>query len=72
MSLCLCLPLSAVVYRMVVGLTTTCGICAYHHKSCVRIPLMIYVIKFVSDLRQVVDFHQVPRFPQPIELTATV
>jgi hypothetical protein len=31
-----------------------------------------YVIKFVSDLRQVVVFLQVLRFPPSIKLTATI
>ena len=31
-----------------------------------------YVIKFVSDLRQVGSFLQVFRFPPPIKLTATI
>ena len=31
-----------------------------------------YVIKFVSDLRQVGGFRWVLRFPPPIELTATI
>jgi hypothetical protein len=31
-----------------------------------------YVIKFVSDLRQVGGFPRVPRFPPPIKLTATI
>ena len=31
-----------------------------------------YVIKFVSDLRQVNGFLRVLRFPQPIKLTATI
>jgi hypothetical protein len=31
-----------------------------------------YVIKFVSDLRQVGGFLGVLRFPQPIKLTATI
>jgi hypothetical protein len=30
-----------------------------------------YVLKFVSDLRQVSGFVQVLRFPPPIKLTAT-
>ena len=30
-----------------------------------------YVIKFISDLRQV-GFLRVPRFPRPIELIATI
>jgi hypothetical protein len=33
--------------------------------------LQNYVIKFVSDLRQVGGFLQVLRFPQPIKLTVT-
>jgi hypothetical protein len=31
-----------------------------------------YVIKFVSDLRQVSGFLRVLRFPPPIKLTATI
>jgi hypothetical protein len=31
-----------------------------------------YVMKFVSDLRQVGGFLRVPRFPLPIKLTATI
>jgi len=31
-----------------------------------------FVIKFLSDLRQVGDFHQVLRFPSPIKLTVTI
>ena len=31
-----------------------------------------YVIKFVSDLRQVGDFLRIFRFPPPIKLTATI
>ena len=31
-----------------------------------------YVVKFVSDLQQVVDFLLVLRFPSPIKLTATI
>jgi hypothetical protein len=31
-----------------------------------------YMIKFVSDLRQVGDFLQILRFPPPIKLTATI
>ena len=34
--------------------------------------MQYYVIKFVSDLRQVGDFLLVLRFPQPIKLTATI
>ena len=46
--------------RVVVGFTTTCVISAYHHWSCEFEPIhdevcsiQHYVIKFVSDLRQV-------------------
>jgi hypothetical protein len=35
-------------------------------------PIQHYVIKFVSDLRQVSGFLQVFRFPPPIKLTATI
>ena len=31
-----------------------------------------YVIKFVSDLRQVAGFFRTLRFPPPIKLTATI
>ena len=31
-----------------------------------------YVIKFVSDMRQIGGFLQVLRFPPPIKLTATI
>jgi hypothetical protein len=31
-----------------------------------------YVIKFVSDLRQIRDFLRVLQFPPPIKLTATI
>ena len=34
--------------------------------------LQQYVIKFVSDLRQVCDFLRVLQLPPPIKLTATV
>ena len=35
-------------------------------------PIQHYVIKVVSDLRQVSGFLQVLRFPSPIKLTATI
>ena len=52
--------------RMIVGFTTTSVISAYHHKSCElkytdgEVYLIThYVIKFVSDLRQLSGFpHQ--------------
>ena len=34
--------------------------------------IQYYVIKFVSDLRQVCGFLRVLRFPPPIKLTATI
>ena len=61
--------------HMVVGFTTTYAISAHHHWCCefesrsgwgVR----HYVIKFVSDLRQVGDFLRVLWFPPPMKLTA--
>jgi len=60
--------------RMVVGFTTTCAISAYHHYSCEFEPRSIqhYVIKLVSNLRQVGGFLLVLRFPPPIKLTATI
>jgi len=49
--------------RMIVGFTTTCAIGAYHHLHCELEPssdkvysIQHYVIKFVSDLRQVGGF----------------
>ena len=66
--------------HMVVGFTTTCAISAYHHYKVVSSNLVHgeiyliqhYVIKFVSDLRQVGDFLRVLRFPPPIKLTTTI
>jgi hypothetical protein len=64
---------------MVVRFTTTCAISAYHHYSCEFEPrswqgvldtnVQHYVIKFVSDLRQVSGFLRVLRFPPPIKLS---
>ena len=59
--------------RMVVGFTTTYAISAYHHfESRSGQGVQHYVIKFVSDLREVGGFLQVLRFPPPIKLTATI
>jgi hypothetical protein len=60
--------------RMVVGFTTTYAISAYHHWCCEFESrsgrgVKHYVMKFVSDLRQVSGFLQVLRFPPPIKLT---
>jgi len=63
--------------RVVFGFTTTYAIsCRSPITLWVRIPLMAlvysiqhYVIKFVSDLRQIGGFL---RFPPPIKLTVTI
>ena len=61
---------------MVVGFATTYAIGACHHwcefESRSGRGVQHYVIKFVSDLRQVGDFLRVIRFPPPIKLTATI
>jgi hypothetical protein len=62
---------------MVVRFITTYAISAYHHwwfefESRSGRGVQLYVIKFVSDLRQVGDFLRVIRFPSPIKLTATI
>ena len=53
-----------------------CYQCLSPLKLLVRISLrrdvQHYVIKFVNDLQQVGDFHQVFRFPPPITLTTTM
>ena len=54
--------------NLVVGFTTTYPISASRLGRSVQ----HYVIKFVSDLRQVVGFLRVLRFPPPINLTATM
>ena len=61
----------------VIVFTTTYEISAYHHWCCEfesrsSRGVQHYVIKFVSDLRQVGGFLRVLRFPPPIELTATI
>jgi hypothetical protein len=63
--------------RMVVGFTTTYAISAYHHwcyefESRSGRGVHHYVIKCVSDLRQVGGFLRVLQFPPPIKLTATI
>jgi hypothetical protein len=63
--------------RMVVRFTTTYAISSYHHRCCEfesrsGRDVQHYVIKFLSDLRQVGGFHRVLRFPPPIKLTATI
>ena len=60
---------------MVVWFTTTYVISAYHHWSCVIesssddvYSIQLYVIKFVSDLREVSGFLWVLKFPPQIKL----
>ena len=56
---------------------STYAISAYHH-SCYEFEsqsgrgVQHYVIKFVSDLRQVSGFLRALRFPPPIKLTVTI
>jgi len=58
---------------MVVGFTTTYAISAYHHPVHGEVySIQHYVIKFVSDLRQVSGFLRVLLFPPPIKLTAMI
>ena len=63
--------------RIDVGFTTTYAISAYHYWCCefesrLRRDVKHYVIKFVSDLRQVGGFLRVLRIPPPIKLTVTI
>jgi hypothetical protein len=64
---------------MVVGFTTTCAISVYDHKHCEFeshsgkvYSILHYVMKFVSDLKQVDGFLWVLPFPPPIKLTAMI
>jgi hypothetical protein len=65
--------------RMVVGFKTTYTTSVYHHlrhefESCSGevYSMQHYVIKFVSDLRQVSGFLRVLWFHPPIKLTAMI
>ena len=63
--------------RIIVGFTTTYASSAYHYWCCEFESrsgrgVHHYVIKFVSDLRQVGGFLRVLGFPPPIKLTATI
>jgi hypothetical protein len=63
--------------HMVNWFTTTYAISGYHHWCCEFESrsgrgVQHYVIKFVSDLRQVGGFLRVLWFPLPIKLTATI
>ena len=64
---------------MIVEFITTYAISAYHHLRCEFGPrsgevysIQHYVIKFVSDLRQVGGFIRILRFLLPIKLNATI
>jgi len=62
---------------MIVGFTTIYAISAYHHWCCEFESrsgqgVQHYVIKSVSDLRQVGVFLRVLRFPSPIKLVKVV
>jgi hypothetical protein len=64
---------------MIVEFITTYAISAYHHLRCEFGPrsgevysIQNYVIKFVSDLRQVGGFIRILRFLLPIKLNATI
>jgi hypothetical protein len=64
--------------RMVVEFTTTYAISAYRHWTCDfesrsgEVYSIHYVIKFVSDLRQVGGFLQALQLPPAIKLTVTI
>ena len=65
--------------RMIVGITTTCAISAFHHKVVSSNPvhgkvdsIQHYMIKFASDLQQVCGFRRVLGFPPLIKLMATI
>jgi hypothetical protein len=63
--------------RMVVGFISTYAISACHHCCCELESrsgrgVQHYVIKFVTDLRQVDGFLQVLPFPPPIKLTVAI
>ena len=63
---------------MAIGFTTTYAISVYHHLRCEfesrlgEVYSIHYVIKFVSDLRNVGGFLRVLQFPLPIKLFATI
>jgi hypothetical protein len=58
---------------MVVGFITTYAYhCELESHSGEAYSIQHYVIKFVSDLRQVCGFLRVLRFPPPIRLTAMI
>ena len=57
--------------RIAIGFTTTCAISLNPENGKVYL-IQHYVIKFVSDLRQVNGFLWVLHFHPPIKLTATI
>ena len=76
--LCPLLTIKSWSWSYVVGFTTTCVVSAYHHYSCSNpdhgeaYSIQHYVIKFVSDLRQVGGFLRENRFPPPMKLSVTI
>ena len=54
------------------SVSITTKVVSLNHVHNERYSTQYYVIKLVSDLRQVSAFHQVLRFPPPIKLTATI
>ena len=60
-------------YRMIVGITTTRAIsCGFNPVHGQVYSIQHYMIKCVSDLRQVGGFLLILRFSPPIKLTATI
>jgi hypothetical protein len=62
--------------RMVAGFITTYAISTYHHWNCEfesrsGLGVQHYLIKFVSDLRQIGGFFWILRFPPPEKLYIT-
>jgi len=64
---------------MVIGIITTYVISAHHYKCCEfesrsseKYSIPHYVMKFVSDLREVADFLRVLRFPPVSSTNKTV
>ena len=65
------------IHKTSMLITTVYAISAYHHWCCEfesrsQQRVQHFAIKFASDLRQVVGFLWVLRFPPPIKLTITI
>ena len=58
------------VFNQTISEFTECHVTAFHPMNIFK--LNHYVIKFVSDWRQVGGFLPVLRFPPPIKMTATI